>query len=170
MSLYTDGGTWIHKCQVQIPGKVGDGPCLGTQDGDGFSSLSTGTDFSTDLASEGYVCNTADGVHCETGTCVALSAVGQSCSYSSNCVRDAFCDSSSHCASRVAAGANCKGVNSDECTSDYYCPTASPRQCTAKVANGSACTSDSMCKSDTCTTGTCQVGGMEAFGWSMVCS
>ena len=165
-SLYTGSENWIYKCQVQIAGKAGDGPCLGTQDGDIFSSFST----STVLPSEGYVCNTADGVQCATGTCVALSAVGQSCDYSSNCVRDAFCDSNSHCTSRAAAGATCKGVDSDECTSGYYCPTASSRQCTAKAANGSACTSDSMCKSDTCNTGTCQAGALEAFGWSIVCS
>jgi hypothetical protein len=166
-SLYTNGA-WIHKCQVRVQGKAGDGPCLGTQDGDVFSS--SGTSAATDLPTQGYVCDTADGVECSSGTCVALAAVGQSCSYASDCVRSAYCDRSSRCVGRVVAGGTCTGVDAAECVEGYYCPDASPRQCTAKVATGATCTSDSMCSSGNCDGTTCKPSGLETLGWAIVCS
>lgn len=166
-SQYT-GDTWIHKCQVRMRGKAGDGPCLGTQDGDVFSSL--GTSVPTDLPSQGYVCDTADGVECLAGTCVALAAIGQTCSYASDCVKSGYCDRNGRCASRIAAGATCTGADDAECVGGYHCPDASPRQCTAKVENGSACASDSMCNSGNCSGTTCHPGGLQTLGWTMLCS
>lgn len=166
-SLYVDASTWLHKCQVQMPGKVGDA-CIGTQDGGGF--MSTSANASTDIPARGYVCNTADGVRCSSDKCVALADVGASCNYSSDCLRTAYCDSNDRCAGRVAAGGTCTGVASDECAIGYYCPAESPRQCTAQVGTGASCASDEMCKSDNCQSGTCKPGIAEALGWGLICS
>jgi hypothetical protein len=163
-----DGTVWIHKCQVQMAGQAGDSPCLGTQDGMVFSSI--GTLNSTDVPASGYVCNTADGVECSSGACVALAGVGQGCSYASDCVRTAYCDATSHCTGRVAAGGACTGVDADECEGGYYCPQSSPRQCTAKLPTGATCASDAMCSSDTCSGSTCQPGFLEQLGWAIMCS
>jgi hypothetical protein len=158
---------WIHKCQVQMRGQAGDGPCLGTQDGAVFSSLTTSP--VTDVASRGYVCDTADGVECASDKCVALASLGQSCAYSNDCVRTAFCDSKDRCVARVAAGATCTGADSDECAIGYYCPDASPRQCNAQVGTGASCSSEAMCKSNTCVDGTCKPNMLETFGWALIC-
>jgi hypothetical protein len=161
------GEAWVHKCQVQLRGQVGDGPCLGTQDGAMFSS--TSTTAATDVASRGYVCDTADGVKCSSDKCVALASLGQTCAYASDCVRTAFCDSKDRCVARVAAGATCTGTDSDECAIGYYCPDASPRQCAAQLGTGASCSSDAMCKSSTCTDGTCKPNMLETFGWALIC-
>jgi hypothetical protein len=164
-SLYT-GSDWIHKCQVRIRGKAGDGPCLGTQDGDVFSSSGSG---GTDLPSQGYLCDTADGLKCSSETCVALASLGQTCNYTSDCVRSSYCDRTYHCASPLATGATCTGMDSAECTEGSYCPATSPRQCTAKLPNGATCSSGSMCDSGNCSQ-TCQPSGLENLGWALVCS
>jgi len=167
-SLYNDvTRDWINKCQVQMRGKAGDS-CLGTQDGDIFSSL--GTTSATDIPARGYVCNTADGVECEAGACVALAAVGQSCSFASDCVRSAYCGQASRCVARVAAGATCTGVDSDECAIGSYCPAVSPRACTAQVPNFASCSSDAMCSSDSCEDSICQPNMLETIGWGLLCS
>jgi hypothetical protein len=163
-----DGSAWINKCQVQIAGKAGDTPCLGTQDGNVFSSSGSGT--TTDVAASGIVCDTANGVECTSGACVALAGVGQSCSYASDCVRSAYCDASYHCLTRVAAAAACTGASADECVLGYYCPDSSPRQCTAQLALGASCSSDAMCKSGNCVDTTCKPNMLEAVGWAILCS
>ncbi len=165
-SLYSES-QWLHKCQVQMAGKVGDA-CIGTQDGDVFSSTTSSP--RTDIPPRGYVCNIADGVECSADVCVALADVGASCRYSSDCIRTAYCDSKDRCSGRVPAGEACTGVDSDECAIGHYCPAASPRQCTAQVGTGASCSSGEMCKSGTCTDGTCKPNFLETFGWALTCS
>lgn len=160
------GNTWINKCQVQLPGKVGDA-CIGTQDGD---LLAFGGSRPTDVAPRAYVCNTADGLECSSGSCAALAAVGASCHYSSDCIRSATCDGTDHCVARLAAGATCTGNNADECAAGYYCPATSPRQCVAKLAIGAICSSDDMCASENCESSTCSPNLLEATGWQILCS
>ncbi len=166
-SRYVDPN-WLHKCQVRMPGKVGD-TCLGTQDGDLFSSV--GAANTGDLAASGYVCNTADSLTCSSssGTCIALSGVGQACAYTSDCVRSAYCDGKDRCSARVAAGAACTGQG-DECVAGYYCADASPRQCTPQVGTGASCTSDAMCTSDNCVDSTCKPGLGDTLGWAIFCA
>jgi hypothetical protein len=165
-SLYV-GSDWIHKCQVRMPGKLGDGPCLGTQDGTMFSSNSNTTP--TDVTARGYVCDTADGLECSSDKCVALASAGQACSYASDCILTAYCDSKDRCVGRITAGGACTGVDSDECALGYYCPDASPRQCAAQVGTGASCSSDAMCKSGMCTSATCKPNMLETFGWALIC-
>lgn len=163
-SHYT-GTDWIHKCQLQIHGTVGDNPCLGTQDGETLSHVGSSSD---DVIARGYVCDTADGLRCSSDACVALAVVGATCSYSSDCIRSAYC-MGGHCANRVAAGAACTGSDSSECVAGYYCSSASPRQCTAQLANGATCTSNTMCASGSCSGSTCAPSFVDQLGWTILC-
>ena len=166
-SLYVNSA-FIDKCQVQIPGKAGDTPCVGTQDGN-LTTYYQASD-ATDVVPRGYLCSIADGVQCKLGTCTALAAVGATCSYSSDCVRTAFCDyAKDQCVARVAAGATCTGSDSSECVAGYYCPTNPPRQCTAQVGIGAQCGSSTECQSGNCSNSTCQSGGLDTFGLSLLC-
>jgi len=163
-----DGSEWTSKCQVRLPGKAGD-PCLGTQDGDVFSSIGSAT--TSGIEPEGYVCDTADGLECASGACAPLAAVGRTCSYSDDCVRDAFCDDASRqCVARVAAGAACTGGDDVECVEGYYCPAASPRQCTVKLPLGAACGASTECQSGNCESGACGLNLAETFGWALLCA
>jgi hypothetical protein len=153
---------FIDKCQIQIPGKAGDTPCIGTQDGDWFMSANN----DTDVAPRGYVCDVKDGVRCEEGVCTAMAAIGERCSFSSDCVRTAYCDyAQSQCVARIPEGGTCSGGSSDECLEDFYC--SSSEQCTAKLPNGAACTSNSSCQSGSCSNGACDGGG--DFGLMLLC-
>jgi hypothetical protein len=164
-SLYVDSA-FIHKCQVQVQGKVGDTPCAGTKDGDFF--LSSGNN-ATDIAPSAIVCSTADGVECTSGTCTALGTLGATCSWTPDCVRSAFCDPNKHqCIPKVAAGAACPSGDDDECLDGNYCASGT-KVCMAKGANGAACTTTSMCLSGNCPTGTCESNGLDTFGLALVC-
>lgn len=160
-----DGTAWIHQCQLQLRGSAGS-PCLGTRDGDMFSTVGAND---SELPTRGYVCDTADGLTCASGTCSPLAAVDQSCSYSSACVRSAFCDNDNRCAARVAPGGTCTGADDTECTDDHYCATESPRRCKAQVATGSPCSYDDMCTSNDCNGTTCEPSLVDQLGWGMLC-
>jgi len=162
-SVYVNDA-FIDKCQVRIPGKAGDAPCVGTQDGDWFISSSN----ATDVATKGYVCDVDDGVRCEEDVCTAMAALGERCSFSSDCVRTAYCDyAQNQCVARIPEGGACSGGSSDECLEDYYCPSSGAKQCTAKLPNGAACTSNSSCQSGSCSNGACDGGG--DFGLMLLC-
>lgn len=163
-----DGSDWTSKCQVRLRGKAGD-PCLGTQDGDLFSSIGSAT--SGDIAPQGYVCHTADGLECTSGTCASLATVGGTCSYSDDCVRDAFCEGTNRqCVARVAAGAACTGGDDVECVDGYYCPATSPRQCTATLPLGATCGAGAECQSGNCESGACGLDMAGTFGWALLCA
>jgi hypothetical protein len=167
-SVYVGGssdGTFIHKCQILMPGKAGDTPCIATRDGNFLNEyLPSGA---TDVESQGYVCDIANGVTCEQGTCVALAAVGASCSMSSDCVRTAYCSfPQDKCAPKVALGQACSNVAGSECVDDAFCGEAT-KLCTARLPNGAACTSFRQCKSDSCTNGTCEADAN--FALALIC-
>ncbi len=166
-SIYT-GTNPVYKCQVQMPGKAGDTPCVGTRQG---TLVSYYTDpNATDVLAQGYVCDTADGVRCKAGTCVALAQVGEACTYTSDCIAAAFCDySKDQCVARFAAGGACTGNDSAECVDGYYCPTTGTKQCTAQLGTGAQCSDDAMCQSDMCST-TCQPGFIDTMGLAALCA
>jgi hypothetical protein len=158
--------TFINKCQVQVPGKLGD-TCDGTRDGDSFLSYSSID--ATDVAPRIVVCNTSDGIQCKSGTCTALAAVDAQCGSTLDCVRSAFCNSGTgKCAVRVAAGSACASGDDDECTDGNYCASGT-KVCTAKGANGAACTTANMCQSSNCPSITCQSNGLDTFGLTLLC-
>jgi hypothetical protein len=163
--LYVNSA-FINKCQVQIPGKAGDTQCIGTQDGNLFTSSSTNA---TDISPQGIVCSIADGVQCMSGTCVALAAVGADCFFSSDCVRSAFCSyTQGKCVPRVAAGGTCTGSDDSECVDGYACESGS-QLCRAKAANGATCTTSAMCQSDNCSSGGICQSGFNDFGLALLC-
>ncbi len=162
-----DGDERISKCQVRLRGKVGDA-CVGTRDGDTLWTAGSGVD---DVEPRAYVCDTADGVECSTGTCVALAAVGQTCSFSDECVRDAFCDDTrQECTARLASSAPCTGADAMECVAGHYCPASSPRQCVPTLPFGSPCGADPECTSLSCESGACGLSFAQTFGWAMMCA
>jgi hypothetical protein len=163
-SLYA-GTAFIHKCQIQVQGKVGDSPCAGTQDGDFFVT----SDAATDIAPSAIVCNTADGVQCISGTCSALAAVGATCSYTPDCVRSGFCDpGKNQCIAKVAAGSACPSGDDNACLDGNYCVSGT-KVCAAKGANGAACTAVNMCLSSNCPTVTCESNGLDTLGLALIC-
>ena len=152
------GDNVISKCLVQISGKAGDTPCIGTQEDSGF--LSYIPTNPTDVLSQGYVCDVADDLSCQDGTCVALIPVGKDCLISTSCVRTAYCNFPQYvCTPKISAGGDCTGIAGSECVDSAYCDTDA-LQCKAKLADGATCTSPIVCESGYCSKGMCQSSGL----------
>jgi hypothetical protein len=159
------GSSSIDKCQVQMAGKAGDSPCVGTKEGSLVMYYSPSN--ATDVAPQGYVCNTADGVTCQNATCVALSSVGTTCMISTDCVRTAYCNYPQDvCAPKIGVGGICTGIAGSECVDNCYCDLGT-KMCTTKLANGASCSNSVTCQSDYCSNGACQGSGN--FGLSLLC-
>ena len=163
---------FVDKCQVQIAGKAGDTPCLGTQEGGVFSNTFSGTP--TDVLARGYVYDTANGVFCNgaTNACVALLSAGAPCIGSSECLRTTYCKSPPDvCTARVASGDACSPTDDSPCVDGFYCNSVS-KTCVAKLANTSPCSDSQMCQSDYCS-GTCQSNPLSsigsALGFALLC-
>jgi hypothetical protein len=160
---FSSSGGQIQKCQVQIDGKAGDSPCVGTKDGNTTSFISA-----QDVAPKGYICDVANKLFCDQDTtkCTATRAVGDACTGSaSECGADAFCDfASQKCAARLAAGSPCSG--SDSCKSGTYCDFDT-MTCTTSIPDGSACTSGEKCLSNSCVNGKC--ASNTSGGLSLLC-
>lgn len=88
---------WVGLCQVQIPGKEGDGPC---------ASLGS---FSDEVPARVRTCEGP--LYCEPDgrVCAPRGEVGAACSYADteSCVETAYCDISGACAARAAFGESC---------------------------------------------------------------
>jgi len=160
---FTSGGGQIQKCQVQIDGKAGDNPCVGTRDGNTTTFV-----LSEDVPPKGYICDVADKLFCDedTSACTAERAVGDACNGSpSECGADAFCDFATQaCAARLPEGSPCSDF--DSCKSGTYCDFDTS-VCTATIPDGSACTSGSSCASGSCVNGKCASNG--GSGLSLLC-
>lgn len=157
-SVFTSGAT-IKKCQLQIVGKAGDGPCLGTVDGNMTSYNSSGD---TDVQPRGYLCNVASGLRCDgtTDKCTAIPKLGEACTSSGSysCTKDAYCDSTAkQCVARKTAGATCDGF-SEQCADGTYCDNAT-KKCTTSLAIGAPCTSSMQCASKSCVNSACAAPG-----------
>jgi hypothetical protein len=164
------GGAQIRKCQVQVRGKQGDAPCVGTVDGSvtyGFGSATT-----TDIPPRGYLCHLSDGLRCDatTGACVTRKAVGEACTSTQECVATGYCDRTlRRCADRKALGQPCTAsFSSDECVTAAYC-RSSDRTCVAKGAEGVSCTDDLQCLSEDCVNGKCDKGTTGDLGLALIC-
>lgn len=156
----SSGGASIKKCQVQIKGKAGDSPCVGTVDAN-LTSYSS----SSDVPPRGYLCNIADGLYCSSSTkqCTQQSPVGGACtsSFGYECVADSYCDfTSKTCVARIPTGGAC--TSGESCVGDDYCDSTT-KTCTAKLADGSACTDGLKCASGSCVNSKCEhVAGLGA--------
>jgi hypothetical protein len=95
----------------------------------------------------------AEGLRCDGFQCVQLSVSGMSCSCSSECAADLFCDPAHYytCAPRIADQASCQ--QPDSCAAGSYCTVAS--QCVAP--SGNACSDAQPCGPNAhCWDGACQ--------------
>jgi hypothetical protein len=171
-SNYT-GNAVTKACQVSLPGKLGDTPCLGTRDGSTTyysGSLPTG-DAGTKPAAQGYLCDVADNTYCNNkGVCTAIADVGGACDGSSTyaCVKTAYCDyASKKCVARAAVGDSC-ATNSQACAAMAYCDPAT-KKCTAGLADGTACTTSMQCASGQCVNQKCGSTGNDSFSLALIC-
>lgn len=149
-------------CQVRVAGKAGEA-CVGTQEGDTY--YGNGGD---DISSRVTVCNVSDGLRCSKSTCVALTAVGGSCSVDNDCVRSAYCDGSL-CATKISNGGACADTN--DCVAGSYCNSS--KKCTSQLANGATCSASEMCLSWYCDDTVCTDLGSAigaGFGLKLLCS
>ncbi|MDX2020971.1 MAG: hypothetical protein SF187_12090 [Deltaproteobacteria bacterium] len=160
----------IQKCQVQVRGKEGDGPCTGTVDG---SLTSFGGAESTDVPAKAFLCYVADGLSCssKTGVCTKIQPIGGACQssfQSYQCVDEAYCDTTKMmCVAKLAVGAPCSFVST--CVDAAYCDEATD-VCVARRANAAACDNDDQCLSDNCVNGKCATDtSVSDFGLSFVC-
>jgi hypothetical protein len=71
----------------------------------------------------GSACNTSsdcgDSFDCSGGKCQARAAIGEQCSGTSSCVKNAYCDSAGTCAAKLAAGGTC--TSDTACQSSLVC-------------------------------------------------
>ncbi len=157
------GSAETKTCLLKIVGKAGDGPCVGTIDGD-----STTSSFSDKVPAKGYTCNKKDNLHCGSTSqkCDLYAEVGEKCTFSGDCVASAYCNVMGACADRVAVGGDCTS-SSEACSTDSHCDTTS-KKCVARVADGTACASSSECLSgSSCVNMKCSPQG--DFGSALLC-
>jgi hypothetical protein len=161
--LFTSGAE-TRKCQVQITGKEGDQPCVGTVEGNGTSYI-----LATDLPPRAYLCRVADGLHCDWNThaCARFKPVGADCIEGSDCGPTAFCDGTRKCAARRNAGESCNGSSSSECVDSAFCQAS--MTCVAKLGDGAACRDDEDCKSGQCVNAKCLGDVPVNLGLSLLC-
>ncbi|HEY8075694.1 MAG TPA: Dickkopf N-terminal cysteine-rich domain-containing protein, partial [Labilithrix sp.] len=159
--------------QVQVDGKAGDTPCIGTRDGDTTSSSFGSGTMMMPPPSKGFICDVANGIACSSTTqqCTAIPMTGQPCDpndFEYACAKTAYCDfNGKTCKDRQPAGADCS-TNSQACADMTYCDETS-RKCTAVVAQGQPCKTSTECgQSASCTNGTCQ-GSSGNFGLALIC-
>ena len=166
-SVYTAGKT-IKKCQVQLPGKAGDSPCVGTIDGNVTSFGSSSS--ATDVAPRGYLCDLAAGVYCDetSGACNALAPIGGDCSgsFTSGCVREAYCDGTTRkCTARKPTGASCDSFGG-QCVAGDTCDSTT-KTCVTLLVDGAACNDGQTCASGSCVNGKC--GHSSDLGLAFLC-
>jgi hypothetical protein len=168
---FSMNGAETRICQVQIDGKAGDTPCLGTRDGNLTSSFGSGTMMPP---AKGYICDVAKGIACssKTNTCVVIPTTGQPCdttAYQYACVKTAYCDvGTKMCVDRIAAGSSC-AKQPTGCVDTAYCDTTT-MMCTATLAAGAPCKTSNQCGSSaSCTNGTCQSYSSGSLGLELIC-
>jgi hypothetical protein len=158
------GNATTKSCQVEIEGKAGDTPCISTRDGNTTSTTSSFTSGDAGPQrppAKGYICNTANGIYCNSKTkaCTPIQAVGGACESSDrfSCPKSAFCDSRKRtCEPRLAIGADCTAY-SQSCAETTQCDTAT-RKCVAGLPDGATCTTDTQCAAGDCVNGKCSIG------------
>jgi hypothetical protein len=165
-SLYVMSAV-MKRCQLQVKGKEGDNPCVGTVDGSTTSYFSSNR---TEIPTRGFLCYVSDGIRCDStsGACVKIHQVGEACSGGSNeCVKTAYCDTVQRkCAERKPAGSPC--TSTTQCTQDASCDLVA-KTCVALLADGAACTQSGQCKSRDCVNGRCDPSGTGDFALAIIC-
>jgi hypothetical protein len=158
-------------CQVQSPGKPGDGPCSSTVDrfGHTVETQVAGRDAGLP-AVQTVACEHDRGAACDFATqkCVALADIGQPCVDDLDCVDAAYCDCVSGspctlttklCVARSSTGASCTLPGPyHQCPTDDYCDDAT-NTCKAQMEVGQPCTKSPQCRSRLCAANICATQG-----------
>lgn len=159
-------GTEVRKCQIQLRGKDGDTPCVGTVEG---SVTTYPGSANADIPVRGYLCHVSDGLRCDgtTRTCARFKAIGEACTGSSTeCVSNAYCDVAQRmCADRKAVGSMCTG---QQCALGSTCDSTT-RTCVAQLADGAPCTQSAQCRSARCVNAACAPAGSGDLGLVLLC-
>jgi hypothetical protein len=165
-----DGASVTHTCSVLSKGRLGDQPCLGTQDPSGTWSPTTRPSSAGPLPARAYLCQSAQLQFCDGAAkaCVERLQAGAGCSSDLECVPTAFCDFSGHkCIARSPPGATCR--MSSSCDASSWCDLAT-KKCTARLTAGASCAEDQCQQGLDCTDGVCAKAsgsGLEALcGWN----
>jgi hypothetical protein len=165
------GTAQVRKCQVQVRGKAGDKPCIGSVEG-GSTFLSS----NDDLPAKGFLCYAEDGLHCDStsNACIAYKAVGEACTgsgFDRDCVASAYCDfAQKKCVARKPVGAACSdgaAFSQVECAAGNYCLAAGT--CAVQASEGAACTTDNQCLTDSCVNSVCRPSATADFGLALIC-
>jgi hypothetical protein len=168
-TMFVDGGTTeTRTCVLEMPGKVGDSPCIASiLELPGGVTETTYSFGSGTPPTQGYTCDQKDGVYCDSQSmaCQAPSDVGGPCHDNNACKAGAYCDfATSVCKATVPAGSSCSG--GVHCDSSSYCESAS-QTCKATLANGTQCSLSEQCQSQQCVNAKCSGGG--SFGLQLIC-
>lgn len=137
------------RCQLQIDGHAGDGPCLGTVEVSGF--LGQPGFYSAERV---YLCHLSDGLYCTpSSTCADAIGVGQPCIVGpSSCEDGNFCERTTKtCAAFLGEGSSCD-QNFYACARGLSCNQGT---CRPEGAFGARCASAADCGSKNCVAGTC---------------
>ena len=169
-ALQSAGAAYVRKCQIQLHGKVGDQPCVGTLKGG--STLYPASKL-TDVPARGYLCEMEEGLRCgDTGACEPLKAVGQPClTYPPECAQGAYCDGKTHtCLALHPIGSACgdaAAYSSAECGEGAFCSESN--LCTAVLADRAACTASKQCGRHLCVNAKCDVSAVGNAAFVFVC-
>jgi hypothetical protein len=143
-------GRW---CELQLRGKEGDGPCIGTVLP--REMVATPEPAGTRPA-RAFLCYHDDDLQCDQAAgsrCARPKPTGASCDSDAECGKDAYCRIYEFaCRPLKPIGASCNPEVS--CVEGAYCPLTT-HICTAWLPAGAACSSDEQCHSHQCEHGSC---------------
>jgi hypothetical protein len=139
-------------CQVQMRGKEGDGPCLGTVHFDRAAYPA----FGLESGPKGFFCHLSDGLRCSGSTtrCERIARVGEACiPEMAACESGAYCEPRTRsCQTRKPEGATCETYVLASCSG--YCDDTT-RTCGRADPVGAACADSSRCPDTACVNGRC---------------
>ncbi|MFO0672519.1 MAG: hypothetical protein U0235_23400 [Polyangiaceae bacterium] len=141
-------------CQVQIDGKEGDSPCIGTKDGI-VTSYTTSSSGGAPPPPRGYVCDRAKDLACDGAgsKCAALGTEAHRAARPPDRPTPVSRRSTATSAPRSAPGRGAEGDDSKSsvvCGKLARCDTAT-KKCVALDPDGTPCTSSSTCQARICT-------------------
>ena len=153
------------KLGISHDSQLGDYPCLGTEDSEGFVGAYPATNGATTFTPQGFVCQKRAGLFCDASDnhCKALQPGGGTCTIPDGCDSRA-CDGGLGSNLPVGTCYPLPGLGEActlDCAGDTYCDRTTAVRI-AKLAAGAACTDNVQC-SGTCAgadlcAGSCESG------------
>jgi hypothetical protein len=143
-------------CQVLLPGKEGDGPCVAQLDRpDDVASKLDILYYGNESIATGYVCSHHDNLICgPSQTCEPKFTEGSACESREQCVSSLYCGDDI-CRPYLEPGATCAGeMGGGLCDAAGYC-NAFTSTCEARLPPGSPCSENYECETDACIQDVC---------------